>query len=246
MAEKRGAPRWPRRLRVRFWRTSKPDESFVGYTVNFSNTGTLITTRNPVGAKGRIKMEIGEPPNAILMDGVVTRARAVPLELRQVVEGGMGVRFLSVEELVGEVPAGQSETSSAVEQRGSPTRQRPRHPSADPVGSASSGDRISSDSTTLPTYPVVFSSFDQFQQLYDRDIRAGGMFIATPKPAAVDEEIRIALRLPGRDEEVRIHATVIRSDPTATKTGPGMFVQFINADTPLARLESFARGESTF
>lgn len=103
---RRISPRRPRRVQVQFWKLGEP-HSYPGYTTNISLTGMFIATRSPLPPGTRVRIEVLEGDRGFMVEGVVAHARKVRGELMRLSQPGMGVRFLSVEDLVRElVPAG--------------------------------------------------------------------------------------------------------------------------------------------
>jgi Tfp pilus assembly protein PilZ len=110
MASRRRAVRRPRRVQVHFWRRGDP-AAYTGYTTNISLTGMFIATNSPVPSGTRIRVEVIDRDRGFTVEGVVAHARKMQPELARLNQSGMGVRFLSVEELVRElIPSGLSET----------------------------------------------------------------------------------------------------------------------------------------
>jgi hypothetical protein len=74
-------------------------------------TGMFIATNSPVPPGTRIRVEVVDRDRGFMMEGVVAHARKVRAELARVTQSGMGVRFLSVEELIRElIPVAYGET----------------------------------------------------------------------------------------------------------------------------------------
>jgi hypothetical protein len=70
-----------------------------------------IATNSPVPSGSRIRVEVIDRDRGFAVEGVVAHARKMQPELARLNQSGMGVRFLSVEELVRElIPAGLAET----------------------------------------------------------------------------------------------------------------------------------------
>ena len=103
---RRISPRRPRRVQVQFWKRGEP-HAYPGYTTNISLTGMFIGTRSPLPPGTRLRIEILEGDRGFMVEGVVAHARQIRGELMRLTQPGMGVRFLSVEDLVRElVPLG--------------------------------------------------------------------------------------------------------------------------------------------
>lgn len=110
MPSRRRAVRRPRRVQVHFWRQGDP-AAYIGYTTNISLTGMFIATNSPLSSGARVRIEVVDRDRGFMVEGVVAHARKSPPELARLNQSGMGVRFLTVEELVRELmPAGLAET----------------------------------------------------------------------------------------------------------------------------------------
>jgi len=136
---RRRATRRARRVQVHFWRQGE-STAYVGYTTNISMTGMFIASNSPMPSGTRIRVEVIDRDRGFMVEGVVAHARKVRAELASISQSGMGVRFLSVEELVRELmPAiyGQTEEIPQDADRGSFTASEPTHevpaPSAAPA-----------------------------------------------------------------------------------------------------------------
>jgi hypothetical protein len=131
---RRRAVRRARRLQVHFWKQGD-STPYVGYTTNISMTGMFVASNSPLPSGSRIRVEIlSERPFAL--EGVVAHARRVRPELARVSQSGMGVRFLSVEELVRDVipgAYGQTEEIPVDADRGSATPVPPPPSISDPL-----------------------------------------------------------------------------------------------------------------
>src|SRR6476659_9100865 len=99
---RRRAIRRPRRVQVSFWRRGEPN-AYLGYTTNISMTGMFIATNSPMAGGSRIRVEVVDRDRGFMVEGVVAHARKIRGDLARVTLSGMGVRFLTVEELVREL-----------------------------------------------------------------------------------------------------------------------------------------------
>jgi PilZ domain len=110
MPSRRRAVRRPRRVQVHFWRQGDP-AAYIGYTTNISLTGMFVATNSPLSSGARVRVEVIDRDRGFMVEGVVAHARKSPPELARLNQSGMGIRFLTVEELVRELmPAGLAET----------------------------------------------------------------------------------------------------------------------------------------
>ena len=66
-------------------------------------TGMFIATNSPVPGGSRIRVEVVDRDRGFMVEGVVAHARKIRGDLARVTLSGMGVRFLTVEELVREL-----------------------------------------------------------------------------------------------------------------------------------------------
>jgi len=74
-------------------------------------TGMFVATNSPVPSGARIRVEVIDRDRGFMVEGVVAHARKIRGELARVSQSGMGVRFLSVEELVRElIPVAYGQT----------------------------------------------------------------------------------------------------------------------------------------
>ena len=109
---RRRAARRARRLQVHFWKQGET-HAYPGYTTNLSTTGMFIATTSPFPQGTRVRIEIMDRGRSFMLEGLVAHARKIRGELMRISQTGMGIRFLTVEELVRElipVLPGEKET----------------------------------------------------------------------------------------------------------------------------------------
>jgi len=71
----------------------------------------FIATNNPVPSGSRIRVEVMDRDRGFTVEGMVAHARKMQPEMARLTQSGMGVRFVSVEELVRElIPSGLGES----------------------------------------------------------------------------------------------------------------------------------------
>ncbi|HEX9942733.1 MAG TPA: PilZ domain-containing protein [Thermoanaerobaculia bacterium] len=148
---RRRALRRPRRVQVHFWKQGEPT-TYVGYTTNISMTGMFVATNSPMPSGSRIRIEvIGE--RGFMLEGMVAHARKIRSDLARLNESGMGVRFLSVEELISEVipdARGKTEEIPQSAGRAPAAPSSPPPPITEPAARAAEHTIIS----TPPTPPL--------------------------------------------------------------------------------------------
>ena len=90
-------------------------------------------------------------------------------------------------------------------------------------------------------FPLHFESPGQFLEIYRRDLRVGGLFVPTRRPAPLRSEVTVEVHLPGEPAPVALRARVVRRfDLPLAKSGSveppaGMGVELVD---PAAALES--------
>ncbi len=99
--EKRRNRRYSKRFKVRF---GVKELSATGFTNDISATGMFVvtTTTMSIGARVHVEVTVDEDEK-LFFEGAVARLTLVAPELRQIMKGGFGLRFLSGSELMGEM-----------------------------------------------------------------------------------------------------------------------------------------------
>lgn len=212
--ERREDKRRSRRLPVRFWERGS-EIRHVGFTTNISSTGMYIATKRPIGKGTRIRAEVGPEGKAFICEAEVAHALQVTPALQTVRQPGMGIRFLPIEELVGElIPE---------------------------LGAAASGR--GETPADAGVFRMLFPTRQRLVEAYERDIATGGLFIPTREPAAVGETVPVELGIANHPSfNVRFTARVVhRFEPTADPGSPqinlmaGMGVELAEADVERIR-----------
>lgn len=99
--EKRKNRRHSRRLRVRF---GEADFTYQGFTADVSATGMFVQTSTIPKVGTRVHIEVTfDGEQRLFFEGVVARQKIVAAELRHVMKGGFGVRFLAAVDLLPEM-----------------------------------------------------------------------------------------------------------------------------------------------
>jgi Tfp pilus assembly protein PilZ len=242
---------------VNFWCQGDP-KPHVGYTTNISMTGMFVATSSPFAAGSRIRVELVDRERAFMVEGVVAHARRLQLEIVRLNQSGMGVRFLTVEELVRElIPGGVGETAETevipvdrVREEPPPASPAaepasPAPPSPEPPAPAKAGAPSPPAAPVDPaggSFTVRFASVAEFLAVYQRDLLQGGLFVSTPCPARLHEMVRVELFPPGFSAlPVTLQARVVQRFEPQTGTGPnllsGMGLELMDLPALIARLE---------
>jgi len=224
---RRVSDRRPRRVQVQFWKRGEP-HAYPGYTTNISLTGMFIASRSPFPPGTRLRIEVLEGQRGFMVEGVVAHARKVHGELMRLSSPGMGVRFLSVEDLVRElIPGGQGDQEVPA-----PPPSRP----SEPVPEVREG---------VGTFAVHFLGPGEFLEVYRRDIVNGGLFVSTRYPGRLQEAVNVELHPPfPQAAPVLVRARVVqRFEPAADAFGPnllsGMGVELLDLASVVERLRPF-------
>jgi PilZ domain len=227
MNRRRSETRVPKRVEVQFWQAGQ--KIHRGYSTNISAGGMHISTANPLPPRARLRIEVVHGERGFLIEGVVAHRRAVHPELMKVTPPGMGVRFLSPEELIREIfPAAAGGAAGAVVGGGTPEAfEEPRQ-------------------EDVRTFTVRFASAKDFLGIYERDIVNGGLFVATSRPGRIRELVRIELHPPGPSSSpIQLPARVVQRfepEPGSGAILVGMAVELLDLPGALGRLRPIAEG----
>jgi hypothetical protein len=183
----------------------------------------FVATNSPMPSGMRIRIEVIDQDRGFMVEGVVAHARKSRGDFARISQSGMGVRFLSVEELIRElipVAHGQTEEIPRDADRGStsplagppaepeaaeehvapPAPDPPAAPAPEPVPPAASAPSPSKPpapvTATGGSFSVSFSGVDEFMEVYRRDILQGGLFVSTLYPARLQETVSVEIRPP--------------------------------------------------
>ena len=103
MPERRRNRRWPRQLEVRFWKQGEEGQGSRAISTNVSRTGIFVRTQMVLPSGTRMRIAVGHGGRSFTVEGVVMRALRSPAHLQSVMPSGMGVRFMTSEELLEEL-----------------------------------------------------------------------------------------------------------------------------------------------
>lgn len=235
---------------MRFWRRGET-QAHTGFTINVSQSGLFLGTGHPLNPGERVRLELVDADRGFVAEGKVARVHRVALALRHVQQPGVGIRFLSPEDLVAElVPGARAATGgrrSWGESSGGPTAVEARAPlegtpAVEPE--AAPADEPGNEFPGLEVIPVDFVDASSFLAVYHRDISSGGLFLSTPSPAELNQVVVVELRIPGSGSgPLRLKARVVqRIEPTAAvgrgqNLLAGMGVQFLEPERVIEQLQ---------
>lgn len=245
----RHAPRYKRRLPVRFWNPDTGD-SHQAFTHDISLVGMFIGTRTPLAEGSRFRIEVLEPEHNYIFQGEVVRSARVAPELWQVSPSGMGVRLLPVRELIQELIPTEAEKARVVPPGRTFRRRRPGRysqttaPPADPLSAEPPAPDEPAEGQ-IPVYLLRFASPEVFLQIFLHHREQGGFFVPTRRPAAVGEEIRVTFELLRSGVEPlelagRVEAHLNEAEGT-DKRPTGMQVTFLDEADAMDQLRAMIR-----
>lgn len=269
MARERRSIRRPRRVQVQFWKRGEL-QAVPGYTTNISTTGMFVATTSPQTPGTRLRIEVIDGNHGFMVEGVVAHSRKVRGDMMRLTHPGMGIRFLSVEELVRElIPVMPGEAEEIPEtardwgQQSAPslpvTASSPIPPPdlsppliAPPVIPPAAPPPIRSTAPVprpvdaAGVFSVQFLGPSEFVEVFQRDILNGGLFVSTRYPGRLQEVIKVDLQPPVKDAEpVSFRARVVqRFEPQGNDFGPnllaGMGVEILDLPAVIQMLRPFA------
>lgn len=210
-------------------------------------TGMFVATNSPMAPGTRVRVEVVERERGFMVEGVVAHARKIRGDLARLTQSGMGVRFLSVEELVRElIPATHGQTEEVpqsapglspstpepppLEELLPPVPDEPPLPSPPPLPPAATSVRPAVSPAPAPivasegAFSVRFGTADEFLGVFQRDILQGGLFVSTRYPARLQETVTVELQPPlPYAEPVLVRARVVqRFDPGSDPHNPNL------------------------
>ena len=72
-------------------------------------------------------------------------------------------------------------------------------------------------------YPLYFATPEELEEVYERDIKNGGLFVPTVRPPAIDQEVTVELHLPrDRSAVTTFVAKVVHRIASGPDTGMGI------------------------
>ena len=82
---------------------------------------------------------------------------------------------------------------------------------------------------------VDYTTVDAFFSEFTRDINAGGIFIETENPPALESTVCLRFQLPGSPEAIKVGGRVVRVTDGDAAEPPGMAIEFENLDAVARR-----------
>jgi Tfp pilus assembly protein PilZ len=284
--------RFARRLQVRFWNQGETHPK-AAYTTNISASGMFVSTSTPLPSGSRVRVEVSHGTKSFMVEGLVVHAARVAPVLRQLKESGMGIRFLSIEDLMTELipdiaseevmhppsdsqkaerPRRSKESVAAAIPPPAPTtrpsraddKPTPRIERPGPMrtpGDERAAPRGAAARRPAPTHKrpapalgsdhgarcsLEFATLEELRAAFERDLRKGGVFVSTDRPARLHARLMVDLRLPQPlDRVVSFAARVVHVlPPVAGSAAPaGMGLEFSDPDRVVRELSALLEVE---
>lgn len=209
--ERRDDKRWARRVPVRFWKRGE-EKARSGFTTNISTGGMFIGSSLVFGRGTRVRVEVLDPVNGFMVEGVVARAIRTQPNLQRLRASGMGIRFVKVADLVAELfPPGQvHKLAPPPPDEPKPAPVQSPKPVQSPPPSSPAVNRHSQEIPAAHTYALQFRSAEDLRLSFERDMSQGGLFITTPAPAPLQQVVMIEISVFGVPvTPVRLRARVV-------------------------------------
>jgi hypothetical protein len=208
-------------------------------------TGMFIATRSPYPPNTRLRIEVLEGERGFVIEGVVAHARKVRGEMIRLTTPGMGIRFLTVEELVRElIPVGHGiEDLPGASQNPAPPA--PPSPQPQPAPAPRPADPIPTPREGIGTFAVHFLSPAEFVEVFLRDISNGGLFVSTRYPGRLQETVNVELHPPFPGAvPVLVRARVVQRFEPSSEGSPvnllsGMGVELLDLPAVVEQLEPY-------
>ena len=192
--DKRKVPRYKRRIQLRFWSADDKNPR-KGFTQNISVMGMFVSTNSPFKPGVRVFLEIPSGQDKLVFQAVVRYSARVDPLLYKVKLSGMGVRLLRVDEVMSEL--------LKLKAAGVEVTEEPDSPAAEVADEPSGLEGTAFSFTYEKPHDLINS--------YERDIKYGGLFIASSAPGEQDEKVVIEFRFDWDPAQVvRIQAQVVK------------------------------------
>jgi hypothetical protein len=246
-----------RRVQVQFWKVGEL-QSYPGYTTNISTTGMFLATASPQPPGTRLRVEVMNGDQGFVLEGVVAHSRKVRGDMMRLSQPGMGIRFLTVEEIVRQlIPVIPGETEEIPETdrdwgqalppepaaAPAPFIPQPQAPPAPPVPAPPVRfEPVPRPVDAAGVFSVQFLGPAELVEVFQRDIVHGGLFVSTRYPGRLQETVKIDLLPPVPDAEpVSFRARVVqRFEPQGRDSAPnllsGMGVEILDLSKVLEKL----------
>ena len=201
--DKRRSPRYKRRIQLRFWSLDDRNPR-KGFTHNVSVTGMFVASSVPFKPGTRIFVEIPTTSEKLILQAEVRYSARVDPMLQKVKSSGMGIRFLTVEELMSELlkikkppPGEEHETGEEVE--------------------AEETEKLQG-----PVLELHYATPRDLANAFERDIKYGGLFVPTNEAVEEDDKVVVEFDFDWDPSlAIKVQATVIKKFAAAEGSATG-------------------------
>ena len=201
--DKRKTPRYKRRIQLRFW-SSDDRNPRKGFTHNVSVAGMFIASNAPFKPGTRIFVEIPTSTEKMILQAEVRNAARVDPLLQKVKPSGMGVRFLTTEELMAEL------------------LKLKKPPPGEEKEAGEEAEVEESQGLQGPVLEVTFTTPHDLANTYERDIKYGGLFLPTEQSVEEEDKVVVEFRFDWDSSlAVQVQANVIKKFAAAEGSATG-------------------------
>lgn len=197
--DKRKVPRYKKRIALRFWGVDDKNPR-KGFTQNVSVIGMFVSTATPFRPGNRVFLEVPSGQDKLVLQAEVRYSARVDPALQRVMPSGMGVRLLRVDEIMSELLKLKASGVEVIEE--------PR-----PIGAVTPAKPVEPEG---PVFPITYKTHHDLTMSYERDIKFGGLFIASAEPAEQNDKVTIEFRFAWDDAQVvQVEAFVVKKFASA-------------------------------
>jgi len=210
--EKRRSKRRRVRLSVKYWNELG---EHAGFSSDISGNGMFLETIRVLPIGTRLHLEIGTPAGEFFAEAQVARIVRAASVVQPVVLGGLGLRFVGLEEVIAglaSAPEAEPDTETAP---ALPESLRERDPAA---------TLLELDLRDRQALSLVF----------ERDVKQAGLYVRTETPPSRDSSVVVRLLLPPPNAPVEVEGTVVQ----VMAQPKGVAIQLHDVDPLTAKLSA--------
>jgi Tfp pilus assembly protein PilZ len=208
-SEKRRSKRRRVRLAVKFWNELG---EHAGFSSDISGNGMFLETIRVLPIGVRLHLEIDTPSGPFFAEGQVARIVRATAVVQPVKLGGLGLRFVGLEEAIASITS-EPDTTTVPEPLAESLPEREH------TGALLELDLRDRDALSL---------------VFDRDVKQAGLFVRTDTPPARDSSVVVRLLLPAPNPPIEVDGTVVQ----VMAQPKGVAVQLHEVDPLSAKLSA--------
>ena len=258
--DRRRAQRHRKRLAVRFW---WDDWEGTGFTQDVSEGGVLVETQRDLELGTRIHIELTGDNLAFFANGIVVRKKQYPRQARSLFKPAVGVRFEKLTEALDHARAAEKAKLEPRQHKpdaaGQATGKAPARRAAKRAGKAADpqadkplereeqappAKQTVSVTDDVPVYETTHLPMEvdlrdprRLAEVYDQDVKHGGLRVRTTEIAEIDADVVVPLLLPDPHGRIDCSGTVVKIMDEL----PGFALRLHDVDAVRARLIEIIR-----